>query len=152
MKKFFTNKINLLFFLVLILPAMALVKRDKYQYKFQDPTLPIDKRVDDLISQMTLDEKVNQMINQAPAIERLGVPAFNWWNEALHGVARAQGFKTTVYPQAIAMAATFDKASLHTMADFTAEEGRAINNQSIKDNILYGNSDATDAQVLNAAI
>jgi beta-glucosidase len=133
MKKFFTNKINLLFFLVLILPAMALVKRDKYQYKFQDPTLPIDKRVDDLISQMTLDEKVNQMINQAPAIERLGVPAFNWWNEALHGVARAQGFKTTVYPQAIAMAATFDKASLHTMADFTAEEGRAINNQSIKD-------------------
>ncbi len=133
MKKFFKNKLNLLFLLILLLPTLALVKRDKYQYKFQDPSLPIDQRVNDLISQMTLDEKVNQMINQAPAIERLGVPAFNWWNEALHGVARANGFKTTVYPQAIAMAATFDKSSLHTMADYTAEEGRAINNQSIKD-------------------
>ena len=132
MKKFFTKKINLLFLLVLILPALALVKRDKYQYKFQDTSLPIDQRVDDLVAQMTLDEKVNQMINNAPAIERLGIPAFNWWNEALHGVARAQGFRTTVYPQAIGMAATFDKASLHTMADFTAEEGRAINNESIR--------------------
>src|SRR4051794_5580162 len=132
MKKFFKNKLNLLFLLVFLVPTFALVKRDKYQYKFQDPTLSIDQRVNDLVAQMTLDEKVNQMINQAPAIERLGVPAYNWWNEALHGVARAQGFKTTVYPQAIAMAATFDKASLHQMADYTAEEGRAINNESIR--------------------
>jgi beta-glucosidase len=132
MKKFFKNKLNLLFLLVFLVPTFALVKKDKFQYKFQDPALPIDQRVNDLVAQMTLDEKINQMINQAPAIERLGIPAFNWWNEALHGVARAQGFKTTVYPQAIAMAATFDKASLHQMADYTAEEGRAINNESIR--------------------
>ena len=62
MKNFFSKKINLLFLLVLILPALALVKRDKYQYKFQDPSLPIDQRVDDLVSKMTLDEKVGQLV------------------------------------------------------------------------------------------
>ena len=60
-----------------------------------------------LVSQMTLEEKMSQMVYQSPAIERLGIPAYNWWNEALHGVARAG--VATVFPQAIGLAATFDK-------------------------------------------
>jgi len=133
MKKLFSNKLILLLLVVLLVPTLALVKRPKFQYKFQDYNLPVDQRVNDLVSKMTLDEKVGQMLNAAPAIERLGIPAYNWWNEALHGVARApKDFKTTVYPQAIGNAATFDKASIHLMADYIGNEGRAINNESIK--------------------
>jgi beta-glucosidase len=139
MRKIFNNKTSLLLLVVvLVLPALALIKKKKFQYKFQDSSLPVPDRVADLISKMTLDEKVSQMLNESPAIDRLGVPAYNWWNECLHGVARTK-FKVTVYPQAIAMAATFDKASIHQMADYTAEEGRAINNESIKngDHSIY---------------
>src|SRR5471030_3187267 len=117
MKKFFTNKLSLLLLVIFLAPTLALVKKNKYQYKFQDPSLSVEDMVNDLVSKMTLDEKVNQMLNRAPAIDRLGIPAYNWWNEALHGVARAFTFKTTVYPQAIANAATFDKGSLYRMAD-----------------------------------
>jgi len=132
MKRFFSNKLNLLLLAVLLVPTLALVKRPKYEYKFQDPSLSIEDRVNDLVKQMTLEEKVGQMDNKAPAIDRLGIPAFNWWNEALHGVARAQAFKTTVYPQAIGNAATFDKAAIHQMANYIGMEGRAINNESIR--------------------
>src|SRR5918911_613644 len=65
---------------------------------YKDPTLPIDRRVADLVSRMTLEEKVSQMMNRAAAIERLGIPEYEWWNEALHGVARAG--VATVFPQA----------------------------------------------------
>ena len=65
---------------------------------------------------MTLEERVAQMLNAAPAIPRLGVPAYDWWNETLHGVARTP-YNVTVYPQAIAMAATWDTAALYKMAD-----------------------------------
>lgn len=106
-------------------------KTNKYAYRFQDPSLSIDERVNDLIAQMTLDEKVGQMLNSAPAIDRLGIPAYDWWNECLHGVARTP-YKVTVYPQAIAMAATWDTGSIHTMADYVADEGRAVYNESIK--------------------
>ena len=71
------------------------------------------------------------MLNAAPAIPRLGIPAYNWWNESLHGIARTP-FKVTVYPQAIAMAATFDVKAMHQMAEYTADEGRAVYNESIK--------------------
>ncbi|WP_278021776.1 glycoside hydrolase family 3 protein [Flavobacterium ginsengisoli] len=71
------------------------------------------------------------MLNAAPAIPRLGIPAYDWWNETLHGVARTP-FKTTVFPQAIAMAATFDKNSLYKMADYSALEGRAIYNKAVE--------------------
>ncbi len=114
------------------IPLLSLVSKKHYAYTFQNPDLPIETRVNDLVSRLTLEEKVGQMLNSAPAVERLGIPAYDWWNECLHGVARTS-FKVTVYPQAIGMAATFDKNSLHTMADFTAEEGRAISNQSLKD-------------------
>jgi len=130
MKYFIPNKL-LVLVLVMLLFSFTSIKHKQYQFNFQDPSLPIDKRVNDLVSRLTLEEKVGQMLNSAPAVDRLGIPAYNWWNEGLHGVARTP-FKVTVYPQAIGMAATFDKNSLHQMADYTAEEGRAINNESIK--------------------
>src|SRR5687767_5590925 len=74
---------------------------------YRNPALPIDRRVVDLVSRMTLEEKILQMQNGAPAIPRLGIPEYEWWNEGLHGVARA-GI-ATVFPQAIGLAATFDE-------------------------------------------
>jgi len=71
-----------------------------------DPSLPIEQRVNDLVARMTLEEKVSQMQDVAPAILRLGIPSYNWWNEGLHGVARAGN--ATVFPQAIGLAATWD--------------------------------------------
>lgn len=76
-----------------------------------------------LVEQMTLEERASMLRYDAPAIPRLGIPAYNWWNEALHGVARAG--TATVFPQAIAMAATFDRAQLHAMGTVIAEEARA---------------------------
>ena len=100
-------------------------------YPFQDYNLTFEQRVNDLVSHLTLEEKVSQMLNSSPAIPRLGIPAYDWWNETLHGVARTP-YNVTVYPQAIAMAATFDKNSLFTMADFSALEGRAIYTKAIE--------------------
>ncbi|MDQ6608580.1 MAG: PA14 domain-containing protein, partial [Bacteroidota bacterium] len=102
------------------------------KFPFQNTSLSFEQRVNDLVSRLTLEEKVAQMLNSAPAIERLGIPAYDWWNEVLHGVARTP-YKVTVYPQAIAMAATFDTASIKTMADYSAMEGRAIYNKSTKE-------------------
>ena len=82
---------------------------------YKNPNLPVQTRVDDLVSRMTLEEKIGQMMNAAPAIERLGIPAYDWWNEALHGVARA-GY-ATVFPQAIGLAATWDTELMYQVAD-----------------------------------
>ncbi len=90
---------------------------------YTDPTQPIAARVADLISRMTLTEKVSQMLHTAPAIERLGIPAYNWWNECLHGVGRA-GI-ATVFPQAIGMAATWNTDLLHRVAITISDEARA---------------------------
>ena len=76
------------------------------KFPFNDPNLTTDQRVADLLERLTLEEKVGMMMNGSTGIERLGIPDYNWWNEALHGVARA-GI-ATVFPQAIGMAATFD--------------------------------------------
>ena len=100
------------------------------KYPFQNTSLSFEKRVNDLVSRLTLEEKVGQMLNAAPAIPRLNIPAYDWWNEVLHGVARTP-YHVTVYPQAIAMAATFDTASLKLMADYAATEGRAVYNKAI---------------------
>ncbi len=80
-----------------------------------------------LVSQMTLEEKMSQMVYESPAIERLGIPEYNWWNEALHGVARTG--VATVFPQAIALAATFDKELLKEIGDVVSTEGRAKFNE-----------------------
>lgn len=109
--------------------ATAFTPKPTYDYPFQDPSVSIEKRVENLVSLLTLDEKISQMVNNAPAIPRLGIPAYNWWNETLHGVARSP-YHVTSFPQAIAMAATWDTLALHQMADFCAIEGRAIFNDS----------------------
>src|SRR5580658_5478879 len=93
------------------------------------PDLPIEQRVNDLVSRMTLEEKVSQMQDVAPAIPRLDVPAYNWWNEALHGVARAG--RATVFPQAIGLAATWDTDLIHSVADVISTEARAKYNDAI---------------------
>ncbi|TVT41617.1 glycosyl hydrolase [Hymenobacter setariae] len=100
-------------------------------YPFQNPDLSIDQRVDDLVGRLTLPEKVSQMLNASPAIDRLGIPAYNWWNEALHGVARTS-MKTTVFPQAIGLAATFDKDAMLQMATITSDEARAVHQEYVR--------------------
>ena len=97
---------------------------------YRDPALPAAKRAADLVSRMTLEEKVLQMQNSAPAIPRLGIPAYDWWNEALHGVARAG--EATVFPQAIGMAATWDTGLMHRIADVISTEARAKYNEAIR--------------------
>ncbi len=90
--------------------------------KWNDPSLPPEDRADDLIPRLTLEEKAGQLLHESPAIERLGIPRYNWWNECLHGVARAG--KATVFPQAIALAATFDTELLNEIAQVISDEGR----------------------------
>jgi beta-glucosidase len=97
---------------------------------YQDPSVPIDARVDDLVGRMTLEEKASQLVNHTRAIPRLGVPEYNLWSEALHGVANTRN--VTVFPQAIGLAATFDPPLVHEMAQATALEGRAKFNQALK--------------------
>jgi beta-glucosidase len=100
--------------------------------RYLNPDLPAEQRAADLVSRMTLEEKVLQMQNAAPAIPRLNVPEYDWWNEALHGVARAGD--ATVFPQAIGLAATWDTKLMHRIADIISTEARAKYNQAIRDN------------------
>jgi len=90
---------------------------------YKNPSLPIGERIDALLAQLTLEEKCSLLRHDAPAIERLGIPAYNWWNEALHGVGRSG--LATVFPQAIGMAATFNAALVETVADAISSEARA---------------------------
>lgn len=113
---------NRVCFLILLISLCATVRSQV----FKDPTKPLNTRVNDFISQLTLKEKVDQLMNNTPAIPRLGVPAYNWWNEALHGVGRAG--VATVFPQAIGEAATFDPALLKQIANAIGKEARAAFN------------------------
>jgi beta-glucosidase len=97
---------------------------------YLNPTLPINVRVDDLVSRMTLEEKASQLVNQSREIPRLKVPAYDWWSEALHGVARAG--VGTVFPEPIGLAATFDPPLIHDMATVIGVEARAKHNQAIR--------------------
>ena len=97
---------------------------------FRNPSLPVGERVDALIAQLTVGEKISQLMMDSPAIPRLGIHAYHWWNEALHGVAR--NGTATVFPQAIAMAATWDPDLLRKVADAISTEARAKNNEAIR--------------------
>jgi beta-glucosidase len=100
-------------------------------FPFQDRLLPVDQRVDDLIGRMTLEEKVTQMQNNAPAIARLGVPKYDWWNEGLHGVAFSG--TATNFPQVIGMAATWDADLVNRMGETISTEARAKYNEAIRE-------------------
>jgi beta-glucosidase len=97
---------------------------------YLDLDQPIGVRAADLLSRLTLDEKVGQLNHSAPAIERLGIPAYNWWSEALHGVAR--NGRATVFPQAIGLAATWDVALIERVASAVADEGRAKYHEALR--------------------
>jgi beta-glucosidase len=97
---------------------------------YMNPDLPVAERVNDLVAQMTLEEKISQTLNNAPAIERLGIPAYEWWNEALHGVARAG--VATVFPQAIGLAAMWDEKHLYTVATAISDEARAKHHEFVR--------------------
>ncbi len=112
-----------------ILLALVACKPDKklqeatYEFPYQNPTLSSSARAADIVSRLTTEEKVHQLFNKAPAIERLGIPRYNWWNESLHGVARAG--KATVFPQAIGMAASFNEELMLEVATTISDEARA---------------------------
>ncbi len=111
---------TLAFTLACVSAPAALVAQ---QAPYLNPALPPEQRASDLVGRMTLPEKVSQMQNHAVAIPRLGIPAYDWWSEALHGVARS-GY-ATVFPQAIGMAATWDTDLVHQEGETIAREGRA---------------------------
>src|SRR5438045_4669386 len=95
-----------------------------------DPDRSFEARAADLVGAMTLAEKVSQMVNDAPAIPRLGIPSYEWWNECLHGVARAG--EATVFPQAIGLAASFDAPLLHEVASVISDEARAKHHEFVR--------------------
>lgn len=97
---------------------------------YKNPELSPEARAKDLIARMTLAEKVSQMMDNAPAVERLDIPPYHWWNEALHGVARAG--VATVFPQAIGIAATWNEELVFRMANVISDEGRAKHHQALR--------------------
>ena len=112
--------------LVLAVSAVAAAQNPPYL----NPALPVDQRVEDLVSRMTLEEKASQLVNQARAIPRLQVPAYDYWSEALHGVAN-EGI-ATVFPQAIALSSTWDERLLHNVATVISTEARAKHHEAVR--------------------
>jgi beta-glucosidase len=113
---------------LLLLVGSALLGQEPGNEPYLDPDLSPERRAADIVSRMTLEEKVLQMQSTAPAIPRLGVPAYNWWNEALHGVAQG---RATVFPQAIGLAATWDTDLMYQVADIISTEARAKYNDAL---------------------
>lgn len=121
------NPLKKLFYLAFML---AMSTSYGQHYPFQNPELADSDRVADLVGRLTLQEKIDQLLYTSPAIERLGVPEYNWWNESLHGVARA-GY-ATVFPQSITIAAAWDSDLLKEVADAISDEARAKHHEYIR--------------------
>lgn len=127
------TRMFLLFMAVLfvaVVPSVAQITAPSSVPPYLNSSLPINARVDDLVARMTLEEKASQLVNQARAIPRLQVPAYDWWSEALHGVANAG--TATVFPEPIGLAATFDAPLIHEMAVVISTEARAKHNQAVR--------------------
>ncbi len=114
---------NILICVFLFCLTGLVTAQEKYLYPFRNPDLSFEERVNDLVSKMTIQEKADQLLYNAPAIPRLGIPEYNWWNEALHGVARS-GW-ATVFPQSITMAASWDEDLMFGVACIISDEARA---------------------------
>jgi beta-glucosidase len=121
---------TIILILVSIITGCSSPLREHYAYPFRNPSLSFEERTADLISRLTLEEKAGLMLYNSQPIERLGIPAYNWWNESLHGVARAG--RATVFPQAIGLAATFDEDLILRVATAISDEGRAKYNEAVK--------------------
>ncbi len=121
-------KINRLVIALIWLIASVSFAQQQSEMPYLNPNLTPERRAADLVSRMTPEEKVLQMQSTAPAIPRLGVPAYNWWNEALHGVAQG---RATVFPQAIGLAATWDTGLMYRVADIISTEARAKYNDAL---------------------
>src|SRR5271155_1581305 len=117
------RKMNALLVLVLVVPAVYSAAQETSTPPYKNTKLSFEERARDLEQRMTLEEKISQLGHTADAVERLGIPEYNWWNEGLHGVARAG--VATVFPQAIGLAATFDDALIHRDADVISTAFRA---------------------------
>ncbi len=102
------------------------------KHNYQDPSRSIKDRLNDLLSLLTINEKIDQLSNSTPEIERLGIPAYNYWNESLHGIAR--NGKATVFPQAIGLAASWAPELIYRVANAISDEARAKYNESLKRN------------------
>jgi len=100
------------------------------QYPYLDTSLPFERRVEDLVSRMTTEEKAAQLLYTAPAIPRLGIPEYNWWNEALHGVARAG--HATVFPQSVTIANSWDEDLMLDIANAISDEARAKHHEFVR--------------------
>jgi len=111
--------------LLIVFASLVVSSTQAQTPDYKNTSLPFDARAKDLVKRMTLEEKVSQMMNKSVAIDRLDVPAYNWWNEGLHGVGRS-GMHVTVFPQAIGLAATFDKQAMFKTADIVSTEARAV--------------------------
>ncbi|MDR2026019.1 MAG: glycoside hydrolase family 3 C-terminal domain-containing protein, partial [Prevotellaceae bacterium] len=121
-------------FIAVLLSVFMLSGCGSDRYPYQDKSLSFDKRAEDLLSRLTLEEKVSLMTNKSAAVERLGIPPYDWWNEALHGIARAG--KATVFPQSIGLAATFDDNAVYEMFDIVSDEARAKHHEFKRNNEL----------------
>jgi beta-glucosidase len=124
-------KIRLIVFLAfsfLQIYNLAIAQQSTFIFPFQNPSLSEEQRVNDLVSRLTLKEKADQLLYTAPAIPRLGIPSYNWWNEALHGVARA-GY-ATVFPQSITIANSWDEGLMYNVASAISDEARAKYHES----------------------
>lgn len=121
------RKIHSLIFLLNLL-VLNTFAQEKFVFKNTD--LPIEQRVNDLVSRMTVDEKISQLMDSSPAIERLDVPEYNWWNESLHGVARA-GY-ATVFPQSISIASSWDRQLIFDVANVISDEARAKHHEYLR--------------------
>ena len=119
-------------FLILFLITLSFSAQEESgtDYPFRDTSLSIDDRLEDLINRLSLEEKAMQMVHNSPGIDRLGIPEYNWWNEALHGVGRSG--VATVFPQAIGLGATFDEELIHEVATVISDEARATHNTAVK--------------------
>ena len=127
------DRTPILLFALALLTGPCPLAAQQAKLPYQDTTLSTEQRVNDLVGRMTIEEKAAQMINTAPAIPRLGVPAYDYWSEGLHGIARS-GY-ATLFPQAIGMAATFDTPLLTKEGEAVGTEARAKYNDAIRQNI-----------------
>ncbi len=125
-----TKHLSILLAVCAGLTAQVAGAQQKAPPAYLNPSLPAVERAKDLVGRMTLNEKASQLVNQARAIPRLKVPAYNWWSEALHGVA-VNG--TTEFPEPIGLGATFDVPGIHEMAADISLEGRVVHQDALKD-------------------